>query len=95
MWKQLNGDRVWYEHADKSAAKPHLPYMYYNGGDQRWWLDGPDGLGVYIADGQSPHNPPGAGWALLDPKKAADARLPALLLRRGDADAAMHVENLV
>ena len=43
MWKQLSdGQQAWYEHENGS-------YIYHNVGDGKWWIDSPDGGGVYIS----------------------------------------------
>lgn len=51
-WRKLNGggeDGAWFKKdADTS-------YIYFNKSDQNWWIDGPDGLGVYKG--------PGPDWA--------------------------------
>merc|ERR1711988_1634054 len=50
MWKQLSGtgssnaDILWFE-------SPNQSYIYFNVADSHWWIDGPDGLGVYKAKG--------------------------------------------
>lgn len=44
QWRRLsNGQSPWFEKADDHC------YIYYNRGDGNWWIDGPDGLGVYVA----------------------------------------------
>ena len=48
MWKKLNGRRDWYKHEDNES------YIYYNCSDNKWWIDGPDGLGVYITSPTPP-----------------------------------------
>ena len=60
MWSRLNGDREWYKHESNPS------YVYYNQGDEKWWIDGPDGLGVYITS-PTPYQttPPDQGWNLI------------------------------
>jgi hypothetical protein len=51
-WRKLNGggeDGAWFK-KDADAS-----YIYFNRSDQNWWIDGPDGLGVYKG--------PGPDWA--------------------------------
>ena len=71
-WKRLNGgeDGVWFAHENKS-------YIYFNAADGLWWIDGPDGLGVYTAPG-NPRAPPCAStsWKIIDPN--APRQLPTL-----------------
>ena len=58
-WAKLNGmdptKDAWFAHADNES------YIYWNRNDSRWWVDGPDGNGVWIAEGPS-HAPPAHGW---------------------------------
>lgn len=56
MWSKLNGDRTWFAHSQNES------YIYWNKGDQKWWIDGPDGNGVWINLGPS-HAPPSHGWS--------------------------------
>jgi hypothetical protein len=60
MWQKLSGidklssegrDVMWFEAPNKS-------YIYFNAADSHWWLDGPDGMGVYKAKGH-PFSVPG------------------------------------
>ena len=58
MWNQLtDGDTDWYEHENGS-------YIYRNVGDGQWWIDAPDGGGVYVAKG-SPSSIPQEQWQVL------------------------------
>ena len=43
-------------------------YVYYNKGDGKWWIDAPEGHGLYIAKADGKHKgiPPANGWQLLD-----------------------------
>ena len=44
MWQRLSDlKQPWYEHENGS-------YIYHNKGDGKWWIDSPDGGGVYISD---------------------------------------------
>merc|ERR1712113_291222 len=94
MWAKLSGagsgsadgDGIrWFEAPNKS-------YIYFNVMDRHWWIDGPDGLGVYKARGPHvavPAYPRGSGgafgWFALDQKSNP---VPTLLVYRGTADAA-------
>lgn len=64
-WEKLNGgeDGAWFAHEDDKNPS----YIYFNNADSMWWIDGPDGLGVYKAPGPS-WAPPGASirWVALD-----------------------------
>lgn len=51
--------------------------MYFNRGDGQWWIDGPDGLGVYVARAEREEEgeegmrlPPREGWEALTGGKA-------------------------
>lgn len=60
MWTKLNSGRTWYR-ADNEA------YIYWNTMDSCWWIDKPDGMGVYKA--KAPHwAPPQQGWTPLCPE---------------------------
>ena len=58
MWDKLNGDSIWFKHSQNES------YIYWNKGDQKWWIDGPDGNGVWIVSGPS-HAPPAHGWSSI------------------------------
>jgi len=67
MWKRLsNGKTTWWEMENES-------YIYYNRGDGKWWIDSPDGSGLYIVevgDGISEASlPPKEGWERLSGAK--------------------------
>ncbi|KAL7527845.1 hypothetical protein ACHAWF_002330 [Thalassiosira exigua] len=59
-WAKLNGldpvANMWFAHAENES------YVYHNRLDGKWWIDGPDGNGVWIAEAPS-HAPPDHGWA--------------------------------
>ena len=57
MWAQLNAGATWFKHANGA-------YVYHNQADGEWWIDAPDGSGVYKAPGPA-HAPPANGYALL------------------------------
>jgi len=57
MWKKLNEDKTWYK-ADNDA------YIYWNTLDSSWWIDKPDGMGIFKASGPS-WAPPQQGWKIL------------------------------
>eukprot|EP00908_Phaeocystis_cordata_P022282 Transcript_4703.p2 GENE.Transcript_4703~~Transcript_4703.p2 ORF type:complete len:375 (+),score=95.91 Transcript_4703:114-1127(+) len=65
MWAQLNGGATWF--GAKNGA-----YIYWNQSDRSWWIDEPDGHGVYKAAAPS-HAPPQVGWAPLGPHKIPPA----------------------
>ena len=61
MWDQLtDGVRPWYLKADDA-------YIYYNRGDGKWWIDAPEGHGLYVAfaDSEAPDAPPANEWKEL------------------------------
>lgn len=61
MWQKLSdGQAPWYE-------APNGAYIYWNQGDSQWWIDAPDGKGVYVAK-VAPQEPlPAEGWRALSP----------------------------
>lgn len=60
MWLQLSDQRTpWYEAENGS-------YIYWNQGDGKWWIDAPDGGGVYIVKASS-SAVPANGWVALTP----------------------------
>lgn len=69
-WSRLNGgaNSLWFAHEAGEEKNPS--YVYFNKNDGCWWIDGPDGLGVFKAPGP-PHAPPGASiaWRALDGKE--------------------------
>eukprot|EP00933_Yihiella_yeosuensis_P048098 TRINITY_DN4410_c3_g1_i1.p1 TRINITY_DN4410_c3_g1~~TRINITY_DN4410_c3_g1_i1.p1 ORF type:complete len:388 (+),score=66.18 TRINITY_DN4410_c3_g1_i1:117-1166(+) len=96
MWEKLsgagNGNSVnWFEAPNKS-------YIYFNVADEHWWIDGPDGLGVYKSRGPPfavPGYPRGSGgafgWFALDEKSHP---VPTVLSFRSVADSSeKHDEN--
>jgi len=64
MWLQLSDQKTpWFEAENGS-------YIYWNKGDGKWWIDAPDGGGVYVA--KAPNTlPPANGWVSLSPKNGA------------------------
>merc|ERR1719271_27151 len=56
-WAKLNAGAPWYK-ADNGA------YVYFNQADGHWWIDAPQGHGVYKARGPA-HAPPQLGWKVL------------------------------
>ena len=62
MWEKLNNNSIWYQHENNDS------YIYFNNGDGKWWMDGPDGLGVFINQKASHNSPPSGNWQALDPK---------------------------
>jgi len=68
MWLQLSNQKTpWYEAENGS-------YIYWNKGDGKWWIDAPDGRGVYIAKAPEASVPTG-GWQALP---GASAPLPSV-----------------
>jgi hypothetical protein len=67
-WLDMNGlQRPWFKHSTSDA------YIYYNVGNQKWWIDAPNGEGRYIATENGEHGPeddhcypPEEGWTALD-----------------------------
>ena len=63
-WSQLTDlSTPWYLKQDGA-------YVYYNKGDGKWWIDAPQGHGLYIAnaDLKNKEMPPSKGWQMLDNK---------------------------
>jgi len=92
MWKKLNGRRDWYKHEDNES------YIYYNCSDNKWWIDGPDGLGVYITSPTPPapsgmSGPPENGWKLIKPT-VVDRTLPTVKFPSTKGNLADFVEML-
>jgi len=59
MWKQLAVPQDWFLHTDNDS------YMYAHV-DGRWWMDGPDGAGIYVAPVvQGSKAPSREGWSAL------------------------------
>mmetsp|Transcript_8955 Transcript_8955/g.18601 ORF Transcript_8955/g.18601 Transcript_8955/m.18601 type:complete len:161 (-) Transcript_8955:98-580(-) len=60
-WEMLNSGRPW-------LRAPNEAYIYLNSSDGQWWIDKPDGAGVYVvpkAEGET--SPPSTGWRALSP----------------------------
>ena len=76
----MNGNNQWYLHIDNDC------YAYRNLNDRQWWIDGTDGLGVYIVKenkGSVKEAVPGTGWSLLAPGKyRTTPTLPTVLIHR-------------
>jgi hypothetical protein len=78
-WQRLNGGATWYEAENGS-------YLYFNRADRRFWLDTPDGAGVYVTAAvamgeQPPRRPPSVGWRILDgyaPSSSPAQQLPSV-----------------
>jgi len=56
-WRQLNGGATWY-------GMPNGAYIYWNTSDGMWWIDEPNGKGVWKAEAPK-HAPPQLGWVPL------------------------------
>merc|ERR1719498_1358470 len=55
MWLQLSNQKSpWYEAENGS-------YIYWNQNDGQWWIDAPDGKGIFVARA-APSSVPSAGW---------------------------------
>eukprot|EP00746_Dinoflagellata_sp_MGD_P150101 gnl/MRDRNA2_/MRDRNA2_82031_c0_seq1.p1 gnl/MRDRNA2_/MRDRNA2_82031_c0~~gnl/MRDRNA2_/MRDRNA2_82031_c0_seq1.p1 ORF type:complete len:332 (-),score=80.22 gnl/MRDRNA2_/MRDRNA2_82031_c0_seq1:130-1125(-) len=71
MWQRLsNQQSPWYE-ADNGS------YIYWNTNDGQWWIDAPDGRGVYVVKA-SPASVPAQGWQLLQGAKPPAPRVQML-----------------
>ena len=57
--------------------------MYFNTNDRQWWIDEPDGGGVYVASHEGEH-PPSTGWKALPNGKAP---LPTVTVEKQEASA--------
>jgi hypothetical protein len=58
MWLQLSDQRTsWFE-------APNGSYIYWNQGDGKWWIDAPDGKGVYVVKSRRDVLP-SSGWQPL------------------------------
>jgi len=78
MWLQLSNQRTpWYE-AENGA------YIYWNKGDSQWWIDAPDGKGVYVAKAQVSDAPADdARWKQLP---GAPGPLPKVELEKDSSE---------
>jgi hypothetical protein len=57
MWKKLGGGKTWYKAQNEA-------YIYWNLMDGCWWIDAPNGNGIYKAVAPA-YAPPQVGWELL------------------------------
>lgn len=71
MWSKLNAGKRWFKAANEA-------YIYWNTADRHWWIDAPDGNGVYKAVAPS-YAPPQTGWILLVPSQGATVPPPAMV----------------
>jgi len=71
MWAKLNTGQRWFKASNEA-------YIYWNAADRNWWIDAPDGNGVYKAVAPA-HAPPQVGWNLLVPTRGATVPPPALV----------------
>merc|ERR1712032_1283455 len=62
-----NQESPWYEAENGS-------YIYWNMNDGQWWIDAPDGRGVYVVKA-SPDSVPAQGWELLQGAKPPAPRV--------------------
>ncbi|VEU38290.1 unnamed protein product [Pseudo-nitzschia multistriata] len=61
-WNMLNNGQPWLRATNEA-------YIYLNKADGQWWIDKPDGNGVFVAP-KTPgddKNPPHTGWTALSP----------------------------
>eukprot|EP00746_Dinoflagellata_sp_MGD_P167775 gnl/MRDRNA2_/MRDRNA2_98675_c0_seq1.p1 gnl/MRDRNA2_/MRDRNA2_98675_c0~~gnl/MRDRNA2_/MRDRNA2_98675_c0_seq1.p1 ORF type:complete len:348 (-),score=60.02 gnl/MRDRNA2_/MRDRNA2_98675_c0_seq1:50-1093(-) len=58
MWLRLSDQKTPWYLAENGA------YMYWNRGDGQWWIDAPEGHGVYVMKAPAT-KPPQHGWQLL------------------------------
>ncbi|KAL3827384.1 hypothetical protein ACHAXA_003118 [Cyclostephanos tholiformis] len=76
-WARLNGvdprADTWFAHSTNDS------YIYHNKIDGKWWIDGPDGKGVWVVDGPT-HAPPSHGWTHM--KKSTKEGGPKILTIR-------------
>ena len=65
-WEMLNKGRQWLRASNDA-------YIYLNSSDGQWWIDKPDGAGVYVVpkeqscDVAGESSPPSTGWRALSP----------------------------
>ena len=59
-WQKLNAGNGWLRAPSNEA------YIYYNQMDKHWWIDEPQGAGVFIAPSADTKQPPKKGWRALD-----------------------------
>ncbi len=60
-WEMLNSGRPWLRAKNEA-------YIYLNSSDGQWWIDKPDGAGVYVVPkAQGETLPPSTGWRALSP----------------------------
>mmetsp|Transcript_5056 Transcript_5056/g.10661 ORF Transcript_5056/g.10661 Transcript_5056/m.10661 type:complete len:393 (+) Transcript_5056:131-1309(+) len=78
-WKRLNGGGNWFGHETNDS------YIYYNRTDGHWWIDGPDGLGIWIAPSRTSVSPPASviEWTKVGNKDRNLGPAPKLLIHRG------------
>jgi len=67
MWKKLNNEQTWYRARNNA-------YIYWNNADSCWWIDQPNGAGVFKARGTR-WAPPQIGWQVL----GSGAKFPSLV----------------
>ena len=69
-WLKLAGpDAVWYE-------APSGAYIYFNNADGQWWIDAPEGHGVYVAKGKDALTKGPAGLQKRNRTYRRDTRIP-------------------
>mmetsp|Transcript_8522 Transcript_8522/g.21012 ORF Transcript_8522/g.21012 Transcript_8522/m.21012 type:complete len:160 (+) Transcript_8522:322-801(+) len=60
-WDMLNKNKPWLRASNEA-------YIYLNNADGQWWIDKPDGAGVFVAPKiQGEDTPPASGWRALSP----------------------------
>lgn len=87
-WLRLNGGEglAWFAHEENES------YIYFNGLDGKWWIDGIDGLGKYKASGPK-WCPPGGSirWEALD--RGTSRPTLAILRRNSSSPEVGHAYN--
>mmetsp|Transcript_25106 Transcript_25106/g.69250 ORF Transcript_25106/g.69250 Transcript_25106/m.69250 type:complete len:162 (+) Transcript_25106:121-606(+) len=60
-WDMLNKNKPWLRASNEA-------YIYLNNADGQWWIDKPDGAGVFVAPKiRGEDTPPASGWRALSP----------------------------
>eukprot|EP00536_Pseudo-nitzschia_multiseries_P016664 jgi/Psemu1/222127/e_gw1.1188.18.1 len=60
-WEMLNNNKPWFRASNEA-------YIYLNNADGQWWIDKPDGAGVFVTPKiRGEDTPPTSGWRALSP----------------------------
>lgn len=65
--KEWDPEKTWVQLSDQKTpwfGAPNGAYIYFNQSDGQWWIDAPDGHGVYVVEAPAT-KPPDDGWSLL------------------------------